>query len=63
MLIVKIWTKEAIPLELINADIVKIYKRKGDRGECGNYRGISLLSTAGKGTKQQIKTPSRKNFP
>ena len=48
LLIVKIWTTESIPLELINADIVKIYKRKGDRGECGNYRGISLLSTAGK---------------
>jgi len=48
MLIVKIWTTEQIPPELKNADIVKIYKKKGDRGDCGNYRGISLLSTAGK---------------
>ena len=48
MLIVKIWVSEQIPSELRNADIVKIYKNKGDRGECGNYRGISLLSTAGK---------------
>ena len=27
--------------------VISIYK-KGDRSNCGNYRGISLLSTAGK---------------
>ena len=30
-----------------DASIVTIYKQ-GDRTECGNYRGISLLSTTGK---------------
>ena len=28
--------------------IVTIYKKKRDRNDCGNHRGISLLSTAGK---------------
>ena len=31
-----------------DAVIVTIYKRKGDRAECGNHRGISLLAIAGK---------------
>ena len=28
--------------------IVLVYKRKGDRRECANYRGISMLSIPGK---------------
>ncbi len=47
-LLVNIWTNEVLPEDLRDAVIVTIYKRKGDRSECGNYRGISLLSTAGK---------------
>jgi len=31
-----------------DALIVIIYKKKGERSECGNHRGISLLSIAGK---------------
>lgn len=42
-LIIKIWAEEKRPPEPKNANM-----RKGDRSECGNYRGISLLSTAGK---------------
>ena len=41
------WINESIPAELINPNISILYK-KGDRSECGNYRGISLLSTVGK---------------
>ena len=46
-LFLKIWDNEEIPQELKDAAIVTIFK-KGSRTECGNYRGISLLSVAGK---------------
>lgn len=42
-----IWTTESIPDDLRDALIVTIFK-KGDKTVCGNYRGISLLSIAGK---------------
>lgn len=37
-----------VPQDLKDAIIGTIYKRKEDRAECGNHRGISLLSVAGK---------------
>ena len=45
-LFLKIWDNEEVPQELKDASIVTIFK-KGCRTECGNYRGISLLSVAG----------------
>jgi hypothetical protein len=41
------WTTETIPSDLVNPNITILFK-KGDRSQCGNYRGISLLSTVGK---------------
>ena len=37
-----------MPLDWKRAIVVPFYKGKGDRMECKNYRGISLLSIPGK---------------
>ena len=42
------WEDGAVPQDFKDAIIVIIYKRKGDRRDCGNSRDISLLSNAGK---------------
>jgi len=46
-LILKAWEEKQAPNDWKDALLVTIFK-KGDRRECGNYRGISLLSIAGK---------------
>ena len=43
------WREGAVPQDMKDAKIaVTLYKNKGDRSECNNYRGISLLSIVGK---------------
>ena len=42
------WNDGDLPQDLKDARIVHLYKGKGDRSSCDNYRGISLLSIAGK---------------
>ena len=37
-----------VPADWLRSFIVPIYKGKGDKRVCGNYRGISLLSVVGK---------------
>ena len=46
-LITNAWEMGSLPQTWKDASIITIYK-KGDRPDCGNYRGISLLSIAGK---------------
>ena len=43
-----IWQQESVPQDLKDASIIHLYKRKGNRQDCNNHRGISLLSIAGK---------------
>ena len=42
------WEKRILPQDLRDAVIVSLYKNKGEKPDCSNYRGISLLSIAGK---------------
>ena len=40
-----IWTDEKLPADLLNSVLCPIHK-KGNKLDCSNYRGISLLNTA-----------------
>ena len=42
------WEKGELPQDLKDANIMHLYKNKGEKASCDNHRGISLLSIAGK---------------
>ena len=42
------WKEGQVPQEMRDSKIVTLYKNKGDRSDCNNYRGISLLSVVSK---------------
>lgn len=39
-LFLKIWKEERVPKDFRDATVVNIYKRKSDRADCTNHRGI-----------------------
>lgn len=43
-----IWQTEIIPEDWRKGVIIPLWKRKGSRSDCSNYRGITLLSVPGK---------------
>ena len=42
------WQEGAVPQDIRDSKIITLYKNKGERIDCNNYRGISLLSIVGK---------------
>ena len=42
------WEKGTLLQDLRDAVIVYLYKNKGEKSDCSNCRGITLLSIAGK---------------
>nr|VZI50585.1 unnamed protein product [Spirometra erinaceieuropaei] len=44
----EMWLQGEVPHDFKDATIVHLYKRKGNRQDCDNHRGISLLNIAGK---------------
>ncbi|KAI4795493.1 hypothetical protein KUCAC02_031377, partial [Chaenocephalus aceratus] len=44
--ITEVWADEIVPQQWRDANVVTIYKNKGDKAVCGNSRSISLLAVA-----------------
>ena len=42
------WNAGQLPKDLRDAIVITLYKNKGDKSDCSNYRGITLLAIAGK---------------
>ena len=47
-LLLQCWEEGSLPQDMRDVNIITLYKNKGDRSDCNNYRGISLLSIVGK---------------
>ena len=47
-LLQQFWEESSVPQDFKDANIIHLYKNKGDRASCDNHRGISLLNVAGK---------------
>ena len=54
------WNEQSVPQDLRDAKIITLFKNKGERCDCNNYRGISLLSIVGKAFARIILTRLQK---
>ena len=48
VLLCQCWQEGAVPQDMRDAKIITLFKNKGERSDCNNYRGISILSVIGK---------------
>ena len=53
------WMEGEVPQDMRDVNIVIPFKSEGDRGECNDYRGISLLSI----TKKTLWSRRLEDFP
>ena len=64
-LFVKVWETNTIPCDWRTGVILPLYKGKGSKSDCGNHRGITLLSVPGKAFApillERIKPSSSRN--
>ena len=42
------WHSGEVPKQWLRAVVTTLYKKKGEKASCSNYRGLSLLDVAGK---------------
>ena len=47
-LLTQCWLEGSVPQDMKDANIVTLFKNKGDQHNCNNYHGISLLNIVGK---------------
>ena len=47
-IVTRVWKEEVVPEEWHQGIIIRLYKGKGSKSECSNYRGITVLSVPGK---------------
>ena len=47
-LLLKCWSESLVPKDWVDGVLVTLYKGKGDKAVCDNYRGITLLEVVGK---------------
>ena len=66
-LLLQCWEEGNVPQGMRDANIVTFYKNKGERSDCNNYRGISLLSIVGKAfarvALQKLQSLSERVYP
>ncbi|XP_012945159.1 uncharacterized protein LOC106013581 [Aplysia californica] len=55
----KAWKERKVPTDWQNAIVVPKWKKRGSKNDCNTYRGISLLSHAGKIEEQRTRTKAK----